>query len=96
VSGKALAAAFLAESLVARHDVLEVRAITKSSRMNSTAGLAVLTRDTPWLALWSHQLAPCEAAVERLAEDGYPVAATTSWQRDFGGLIVDGSPYWQG
>jgi hypothetical protein len=95
VSGSGVSAAFLPETLVVRSDVLEVRAITNSSRMSSTSGLAVLTRDTPWLALWCRQLQPCEAAVGRLAEAGYPVAPTTTWQNDLLGLMVGGSPYWQ-
>jgi hypothetical protein len=93
--GSGLAAAFLSETQLALSDVLEIRAIAKTSRTGSTPGLAVLTKDTPWLALWSHQLEPCEGAVHRLAAEGYPTADTAGWKRDFGGLMVAGSPYWQ-
>jgi hypothetical protein len=95
LSGSGVSAAFLPETFVQRSEVVEVRAVTRSTRMGSTSGLAVLTADTPWLALWSPQLGPCEAAVGRLADAGYPVATTTTWQSDFLGLLVGGSPYLQ-
>lgn len=79
---------------LARSEVLEVRPITHNGPVTSTAGLAVLLAETPWLALWL-DAAALDHAVSRLALDDYHVGPATTWQRDFGGILVEGRPYWQ-